>query len=378
MGRPSLALGTYGRVRTYAAGPGFRSRALYRDYDGATRLVERSGKSRAAAEAALRLALRDRARVDAREGITADTRVSVLAEAWFANLDLAPTTMETYRARLDTQVLPSLGALRVRELSIGTLDRHLRVIAQKNGPAVAKMTRSVLSGMCGLAARHDALDRNPVRDVGVITRATKSVPRAMTIDEVLELRAALVNDGQAVGRDLPDFVAFMLGTGLRIGEAAAVTWGALDLDAGTVEVRATAVRLKGQGIVLRPTTKSRAGVRTLLLPSWCVTMLRRRLAERSRSTTVFAAPMGGLRDPSNTQRDLRDAFDKAGFGWITSHVFRKTVATLMDEGGLSSRAAADQLGHANPSLTSDVYFGRKLAETGAAAILEALNSPRLP
>jgi integrase len=49
-----------------------------------------------------------------------------------------------------------------------------------------------------------------------------------------------------------------------------------------------------------------------------------------------------------------------------------TVATLMDHAGLSSRAAADQLGHANTSMTTDVYFGRKIAATGAATVLETL------
>ena len=77
---------------------------------------------------------------------------------------------------------------------------------------------------------------------------------------------------------------------------------------------------------------------------------------------------------SNTQAGLRDAFVAAGFDWVTSHVFRKTVATLMDNAGLSSRAAADQLGHANTSMTTDVYFGRKIATTGAAAVLEALDT----
>ncbi len=55
------------------------------------------------------------------------------------------------------------------------------------------------------------------------------------------------------------------------------------------------------------------------------------------SRPVFPAPLGGWRDPSNTQADLRDAFVAAGFDWVTSHVFRKTVATLMDQAGLSSR-----------------------------------------
>jgi integrase len=87
---------------------------------------------------------------------------------------------------------------------------------------------------------------------------------------------------------------------------------------------------------------------------------------------VFPAQLGGLRDPSNTNADLRDALDLAEFDWVTTHTFRKTVATWMDEAGLSARAAADQLGHAQPSMTQDVYFGRKARVTGAAALLEAL------
>jgi integrase len=46
----------------------------------------------------------------------------------------------------------------------------------------------------------------------------------------------------------------------------------------------------------------------------------------------------------------------------------------MDQSGLSSRAVADQLGHASTSMTTDAYFGRKVATTGAAAVLEALDT----
>ena len=102
-------------------------------------------------------------------------------------------------------------------------------------------------------------------------------------------------------------------------------------------------------------------------------MLRTRASDFALShDPVFPAPLGSLRDPSNTQADLRDAFGAAGFEWVTSHVLRKTVATLIDQAGLSARAAADQLGHAKPSMTSDKYFGRGITDTGAADVLEAL------
>ena len=45
---------------------------------------------------------------------------------------------------------------------------------------------------------------------------------------------------------------------------------------------------------------------------------------------------------------VRTARGTAGFTWVTSHVFRKTCATILDEAGLSARAVADQLGHARP------------------------------
>jgi integrase len=54
-------------------------------------------------------------------------------------------------------------------------------------------------------------------------------------------------------------------------------------------------------------------------------------------------------------------------------VRRGTASPRSCLAGLSSRAAADQLGHANTSMTTDVYFGRKVLATGAAAVLEALS-----
>src|SRR4051794_18477508 len=205
MGRPGLALGTAGKIRVHATPSGHRAVAWYRDYDGRCRQVERHAKTKAAAEAALRLALRDRARLDVGGDITSNTRVSALAEAWFTGLNnLSPTTMQAYRNRLDQQVLPGLGDLRVRELSVGTIERHLRLIADKHGPAMAKMTKSVLSGICGLAARPEALERNPVRDTGSIGTSAKKAPKALTAHEARELLANLDSDETARKADVPD------------------------------------------------------------------------------------------------------------------------------------------------------------------------------
>jgi site-specific recombinase XerC len=221
----------------------------------------------------------------------------------------APTTTFAYEYAAERHIAPGLGGLRVHELTVGTVHRFLRSVAEHHGPGTAKMCRSVLSGMCGLAARHDALDRNPVRDVDRSTTGRGNIPRSLSAAEARQLRALLTYDAKAVERDLPDFVAMMLATGLRIGECAALRWEDLDLKAGTVTVRSTVVRLKGRGLTVKP-TKSAAEMRTLAVPSWRVQML----SLRRRTDSVFRAPMGGWRDPSNTQADLREVFGQAGFG----------------------------------------------------------------
>ena len=58
------------------------------------------------------------------------------------------------------------------------------------------------------------------------------------------------------------------------------------------------------------------------------------------------------------------------WSWVTSHTFRKTVATRLDEAGLTPRQVADQLGHANPSMTLDIYFGRQVVSADAARVLD--------
>ena len=62
--------------------------------------------------------------------------------------------------------------------------------------------------------------------------------------------------------------------------------------------------------------------------------------------------------------------DAGRFSWVTSHLFRTTVATRLDEAGLSARQIADQLGHAHPSLTQDVYMGRRVFTAEAARLLD--------
>lgn len=376
MPRPPLPVGSYGKIRTYRTGAGWRAMTKFRDDDGVTRPVERSGKTQAAAERELKRALTNR--TSAQGGsIKPSTKFRDVAEQWFTSVQAgvehgsrSPATADVYRSHLDRHVLPALGELRVQEVAVPRVEAFLAALRKNTGTATARTARTIVSNVLGLAVRHGALAANPTREASRIEGDGKKAPRALTLDERKEWLAQLEADEVATRKDLPDLSRFMLATGVRIGEALAVTWSEVDLTRGLVEVNYTVVRVKGKGLV-RKSTKTSSGERTLPLPGWALAMLQKRHdATEDDTSPVFPDSLGGLRDPSNTLRDLRKARGSDGFAWVTSHVFRKTAATILDEAGLTPRLVADQLGHSRPSLTQDVYMGRKAVSRDAADALE--------
>jgi integrase len=370
-----MPVGTYGHIRVQGTKGKYRALALFRDLDGKTRQVERGGSTKAQATEALKLALRDRARLGT--GISGETRLEEVATLWFTSVEQAveagersPGTAELYRRQMETVVVPGVGSLRVREATVPVLDSFVQTVRARRGPAAAKLARSVLSGVMGLAVRHGAVRSNPVRDLGPVHAGRRKPTRALTLAECRAWLAQLEADEAARDKDLPDLCRFMLATGVRIGEALAVAWPEVDIEAGVVDVSRTLIRLTGVGLV-RKSTKTEAGERRLILPRFALKMLRARNPDDDAMGPVFPDTLGGWRDPSNTRRALRDARGSEGFAWVTSHVFRKTCATVLDGAGQSPRAIADQLGHAQVSMTQNFYYGRRIANPGAAAALDA-------
>jgi integrase len=395
MGRPPNPIGTTGRIRAWQTPAGWAARTTVRDPDGRTREVQRTGRTRAAAERALKEAVRDRSHARGMQ-LSPDDRVKEAATRWRADPErkaLAPYTWEQYRRVLDVHIVTTdpkpcrtptcgevhsgIGELRIRELTVGTCSTFLRGVEARHGSSTARTVRSVLSGIGQWCAVRDLLPANPVRDSGRISTKPKHPPVALTLAEAIDLLMWSEYHDLSIARDLPDFVAWMMATGLRIGEAAAGRPEDLDLDRGIFWVTGNLVRIKGAGILRQEDENHKLNPRGLELPSWAVAMLeeRLRLQPVAAGRPLFPAPLGGWRDPSNTQADIRELLEFAGYTWVRSHTFRKTVATLMDQAGLSARAGADQLGHRNPSMTQDKYWSRRrVASTGAAAVLEQLRS----
>lgn len=140
----------------------------------------------------------------------------------------------------------------------------MQAVLAERGYASAKVTRSVLSGICGWLVRRGALAVKPVRDLTPLELDQDPTARALSVEELQAWLRMLDADPIALRHDLPELARFMLATGVRLGEALGVTWADVDLSAGTVAVRRTIVRVQGQGLVAKR-VKSRASERGLVI-----------------------------------------------------------------------------------------------------------------
>ena len=285
----------------------------------------------------------------------------------------APATQATYRI-VAGKLRIKLGGVRVGEATPARIDAALRSMSTTHGPVMARQAKTILSGGLQLAVMANVLGTNPVREVQPIKskRPPKGAP-ALTADQLRDLLIKLGTSEYCRKHDLVGPFTLFIATGLRRGELLGLRWSDFDETEGTIAVTGKVERIAGKGLIRVDVTKTAAGRRRLALPSFAVDALRQRrsvpfLGEHP--VIIFPSTAGTWRDPNNFGREWREVRGKLGVPHVTTHSFRKTLATLIDDRGLSARVGADHLGHSKVSMTQDVYMTRGKVHSEVADLLD--------
>lgn len=405
MARPPLAMGTHGSitVKLRPSGTSWVARCRFRDFDGVTRHLEYAGRTKAAALAAIQDAIRTRQGTPSAP-LRPHHTFERAADMWLAKLEgqvaegtRTVTTADTYRQRLRAVILPAMGQWRLHECTVPMVDMFFRGLVATQGAESRKTVRTVVSQVLRLAVHHEALRDNPVRHLDPIERGPRAA-RALTAEERKHFLGWMIGHSDdpkeskvqeaARRRDLPDFVTFMIGTGVRIGEALGVRWCDVDLEGvpivdgdqlravPIVAITGNVVRHRGDGLH-RHAGKTATSLRIVPLPRFVVAMLSQREI-LGPDVPVFPAagskrPGLNWKDPNNMTAYIREARQGARMDWpVTSHTFRKTAATIWhDSGLLTDRQKADLTGHAKISTLTDIYVARGELHPQGAAVMDA-------
>lgn len=238
--------------------------------------------------------------------------------------------------------------------------------------------------------RSTGVDHNPCKGTALPTR-TKKPPKGLYLSELRRLLAVgnTEHGGQLVDQDAADLVAFMAGTGWRIGESVAVLAGAIEDDGDRVYV--TMDRVHRRGVGWTDGGKSEASVgRRLRILGPAVAVVRRRLVGLGPDDFLFTfadGRPGVKRDRlpwnENSFRDLRWPRLVAAAGLThrkpTPHWLRHTHVLVCHAAGMSMAEISRRLGHEDIQTTINIY-GRMIEDMteDVAANADAILNPAQP
>jgi integrase len=118
-------------------------------------------------------------------------------------------------------------------------------------------------------------------------------------------------------------------------------------------------------------TKTAPGGRTIPLPRFAVETLTARRGQHYPVSRPRSSRRLPGRCATRTTSASNGALCASGSACpVPSHSFRKTVAALIDDEGLSARIGADHLGHSKVSMTQDRYMSRGRVHAQGAELLD--------
>jgi len=174
-----------------------------------------------------------------------------------------------------------------------------------------------------------------------------------------------------------DVVLFLVYTGLRWGEMAALKVGRLDMLRRRIEVAKAVSAPRGELVWSTPKSHSS---RSVPFPEFLAAPLARRCEGKRRDELVFVGPDGGVLRSGNFRRRQFATAAKAcqsadlDFPDMSPHDLRHTAASLAVSSGANVKAVQRMLGHASAAMTLDTYAD--LFDDDLDAVAVALNDAR--
>ena len=280
---------------------------------------------------------------------------------------VVPATIRTYNKlinRMNRQTIDkaghTFGSLKLCDIETENI-RQLQNSLLRDGLHTRTVNDSIslLKHALETATAERVIDWNPAKAVERLKRkeepARDTIHRALTREEV-EAFLKSARDSWYY----PLYV-FLLNTGLRIGEASALT--VRDVTDQSVNVCKTVTRTE-LGYTIAEQTKTEAGRRILTTrpEAWKAFQEQRRNNEIfnngkvvSMDSPVFTLPKGGIIRPDRVNDDIKRICKLSGVEYFTCHAFRATFTSRCISAGVPVKVLMETLGHTDVQMTLGLY-----------------------
>jgi excisionase family DNA binding protein len=266
-----------------------------------------------------------------------------LSERWqvVAMPTLKLTTGTHYRNALRAYVVPAFGKRNISTIKRFDVETFLAQQSKKYSRSTLRSMRVSLSLVMSWAVACGWIDKNPCAGVKLPRDSNcggrRVVRTILKLDQVTAIAEKLEEPYSTL-------VLFLAVTGLRIGEAIAITWSDFDGNVLSVSRRICDGDLD--------TVKSEGSNRKLPIPLEMVSRMR----QLGDGEWIFRSREGTPVNPGNAlKRYIRPAAKQLGIaigGW---HDFRHTLTTNMRRSGVHPKVISGILGHSGVTLAMNTY-----------------------
>jgi integrase len=296
-------------------------------------------------------------------------------ESDWAATNVSGKTAERY-SHLMKHIRPTLGAKPMQAIRAQDLNALYTSLRDRLAPRTIGHVHRLLHLVFGHATKWGNVKRNVV----ALVNAPK-VP--VTEAPVLQLTEIPQMFDAVRGRSLYPIAVVALGTGMRRGELCALRWQDVNLDAATLRVERSLEQTRKSGLRFKE-PKSKRGRRAISLSATVVAELRKRWAaqqEQRLSLGLGGSPADGLvfadwdgspLAPDRLSDNFSNAMAAAGLPHVTLHTLRHTHASQLIRSGVDILTVSRRLGHANATVTLNVYGHLITTEDKAAEITQEM------
>jgi len=204
-----------------------------------------------------------------------------------------------------------------------------------------KNYRIVLSMVFKYAIVNDLIENNPVSDVS-IPKGLKSTHRLPPSDDEIEKIKNNVNNEFGL------FYYFLLYTGIRRGEALALTYEDIDWHNSLIHINKSLYHKNNMPYIKTPKTESGNRYIPLLNPL-------KEVLNQNKTGIIFSDEFGNHLTGSQVETKIKWYRRNTGIK-CSPHQLRHEYATILHEADIVDKDAQELLGHAQISTTKDIYM----------------------
>lgn len=326
--------------------------------------ISRTGKTKADVIKALAEARTDSERglFVAESGIT----VSEWVELWLDKKMRPKLTEQSfirYAGLFRNHLLPHLGDYCLQDLTRSLLEEKYAEIFQEKSdkdyqePQYSHSTVNALSSAfkkcLQYAVNENVLPRNPHDGVELHKLRPPKKVNAYSMEDHKKIVEYTRNNGS-----LYWLFYLLISTGLRFGEAVALTWDDIDFKNKTLNVNKTSVEIHGRPSIQKH-TKTSSGTRIIALPDRVISFLKevRKSQDQELNYRNLVIPNRnyGIITSANMRRRWQRVCAELDIEYNGLHALRHTWATRALEKGIDVKTVSDMLGHKNVITTMNIY-----------------------